>query len=136
MKQIFDTDAILFSLLNKSAVKDIINGSIYVSGDRPTGSQKEDIVVDTIFLTQDFHPQIGTSVVNIYVPDGLLKIEGKQQKMANRVRMKELSGKVLEVLREAMTPGLKIFIESQNVLAETAIEQHFVNIRVGWNIQK
>jgi len=42
---------------------------------------------------------------------------------------------VLETLRSAKAQGIEFWIESQNILSEQSINQHFVNIRIGWNIQ-
>jgi len=135
MKTTFDTDAILFSLLQDSPVKKAINGGIYISDDRPNDSDKEDIVVNSIDLTQDYLPQIGTSNVNIFVPDKNVKITGKQQLQANRTRLKELSAMAMETLRGANITGLKLILGSQTVLEEPSVKQHFVNIRIDWNIQ-
>lgn len=135
MKQLFDTDSILYGILSKSPVKNAISGSIYVGDDRPDDSEDEDIVVNSIDLTQDYLPQIGTSNVNIYVKDTPKKIKGKQQMKANRTRLKALSEKTMTVLRGAIVPGLKFTIENQAILAESSIKQHFVNIRISWNIQ-
>lgn len=135
MKTTFDTDAILFSLLRESPVSAAISGGIYVGDDRPDDSEKEDIVVNSIDLTQDYLPQIGTSNVNIYVPDKNVKIGGKQQLQANRTRLKELSEMAIKTLRDANITGLKIILGSQHVLDEPSVKQHFVNIRVDWNIQ-
>lgn len=135
MKTTFDTDAILFSLLNASPVKNAIDGGIYVGDDRPADSTDEDIVVNSISLTQDFLPQIGTSNVNIYVSDTNKKIKGVQQLQANRTRLKALSEKAMAVLRGANITGLKLIPESQVTLAEPSVKQHYVNIRIAWNIQ-
>lgn len=135
MKTTFDTDAILFDLLSKSPVKNAISGGIYVDDDRPDNSTDEDIVVNSIALTQDYLPQIGTSNVNIYVADSNKKIKGKQQLKANRTRLKALSEKTMEVLRGAKITGLKLIPTNQVTLAEPSVNQHYVNIRIEWNIQ-
>lgn len=135
MKQVFDTDAILFDILKKSPIKNAVTGNIYVGEDRPDDSQDEDIVVNTLALTQDYHPQIGTSNVNIYVPDMNVKIKNKQQTKSNRVRLKALSEMAITALRDARISGVSFTIESQTTLAEPNIKQHFVNIRISWNIQ-
>lgn len=135
MKQLFDTDSILYGILMKSPVKNAISGNIYVGDDRPDDSDDEDIVVNSIDLTQDYLPQIGTSNVNIYVKDMPTKINGKQQLKANRTRLKALSEKAMKALRGAIVPGLKFTIENQAVLGEPSVKQHFVNIRISWNIQ-
>lgn len=135
LKTTFDTDAILFSLLKNSPVKNAINGNIYVGDDRPADSKDEDIVVNTIYLTADFRPQIGTSNVNIYVPDVDVQIGNRKQKKSNRVRLKALSEKTIDTLRNTAVAGLLLTVESQNILAEPGIDQHFANIRISWNIQ-
>ena len=135
MKTTFETDTLLFSLLRESPVSAAINGGIYVGDDRPDDSVKEDIVVNSIDLTQDYLPQIGTSNVNIFVPDKVVTIGGKQQLKANRTRLKELSNMAIETLRNANITGLKLILVSQTILAEPSVNQHFVNIRINWNIQ-
>ncbi len=135
MKTTFETDTLLFSLLRESPVSAAINGGIYVGDDRPDDSTKEDIVVNSIDLNQDYLPQIGTSNVNIFVPDKIVTIGGKQQLKANRTRLKELSNMTIETLRNANITGLKIILVSQTILAEPSVNQHFVNVRINWNIQ-
>ncbi|KAA6300915.1 MAG: hypothetical protein EZS26_002941 [Candidatus Ordinivivax streblomastigis] len=135
MKQTMDTDSILYGILFYSPVKEAISGGIYLGDDRPDDSTDEDIVVNSIDLTQDYLPQTGTSNVNIYVPDANVKIGGKQQMQANRIRLKTLSEKTIDVLRSANIAGLKLIPVSQAILAEPSIKQHYVNIRIDWNIQ-
>ena len=77
MKTPFDTDAILFGLLDG---KTSIKGGCYVGDDRPEDSTDEDIVVNTIDLSQDSLPQIGTSNINIYTKDTSKKINGNSEK--------------------------------------------------------
>ena len=62
MKTIFDTDGILFALLNG---KTSIKGGFYTGDYRPANLNNEEIVVKTIDLTQDCLTQIGTSNINI-----------------------------------------------------------------------
>lgn len=135
MKTSFDTEAILFDLLSKSPLNNAIGGGIYVGDTRPEDSTDEDVVVNTITLTQDFLPQIATSNVNIYVSDTSKTIKGKKQLQANRTRLKALSEKAMDVLRNARITGLKLIPISQVMLAESSIKQHYVNIRIDWNIQ-
>lgn len=135
MKSSFDTDAMIFGLLSTSPMKNAIDGYFYVGDTRPADSKDEDVVINTISLTQDFLPQIATTNVNVYVPDMEVKIKGKNQMQANRTRLKALSDKAMEMLRNAKFEGIKIVIESQNILAEPNTKQHFSNIRISWNIQ-
>lgn len=135
MKTTFDTEAILFDLLNKSALKNAISGGIYVGDTRPIDSVDEDVVANTLTMTQDYLPQVAVSNVNIYVSDTQKTIKGKKQTQANRVRLKALSAMAMTVIRGANIKGLKLIPEGQILLAEKEINQHFVNIRIAWNIQ-
>lgn len=133
MKTSFELDRIIRDLLVRSQVA--ISGGIYYQNDRPDGSMKEDIVVNTIATTQDSLPQLATSNINIYVTDVRLKIGGVEQLKPNRVRLEELTRSVLEVLRKARVEGLLFSAEGQAILQESSVDQHYSNIRITWNIQ-
>jgi hypothetical protein len=135
MKNSFDTDLILYRILKESPVKAEISGDIYYIEDRPDDSCKEDIIINTIALTQDYHPQIGFSNVNIYVADNEIVVSGVQQRSINNERLKYLTGIVVQSLREANIKGLKITIRWQRTFQIPEIDQSFTNIRVSWNIQ-
>lgn len=131
-----DTDDTLFQILNASAaLKAELTGGIYVLGERPDGSEKEDIVVNNLFINHTI-PQTGTSNVNIHVPDMTLTIGGKQQHKANRERLRTLTALVLEALKAANIQGLAIRITNETIIKEPNIPEHYNNIRVEWNIQK
>lgn len=132
MKTVFDTDGILFELLNG---KTSIQGGCYVGDERPENSTDEDIVVNTVDLTQDALPQIGTSNINIYTPDKSKKIKGKMQVSANRTRLKALAKEVLAIVRKANLVGLTITPGNMTIMYEPNVKQHFINIRIDWNIQ-
>lgn len=136
MRSSFDTDAILYKLLRDSSVKAEISGDIYYEGDRPADSDKEDIIINTVTLTQDFYPQLGDSNVNVYVKDSIISIGGKQQRVVNRARLKQLTELVIGVIRDSRVKGLKANLRWQRTLQEPDINQTFVNIRISWNIQE
>lgn len=135
MKTSFDTDTILYRILKDSPVKAAVNGDIYYTGDRPNDSDKEDIEINSVTLTQDYLPQLGKSNVNIYVPDIMVRINGKDQKKVNRTRLNELAKMAINSIKEANIEGLKAIVKSQIVISEPDINQHFVNIAISWNIQ-
>lgn len=135
MKSSFDTDTILFRILRDSPVMGIISGDIYYEGDRPADSIKEDIVINTVTLTQDYHPQLGDSNVNIFVSDSIITINGKQQRAVNRTRLKQLTELVIQAIRDSRLDGLKANLKWQRTLQEPEINQSFTNIRISWNIQ-
>lgn len=132
LKTPFDTDGILFQLLNG---KTTINGGVYVGDARPEDSTDEDIVVNTIDLEADALPQIGTSNINIYVSDTSKNINGKMQVSANRIRLNQLTQEVLKIVRETVLPGVKAIPKSATTMYEPTTKQHFMNIRIDWNIQ-
>ena len=134
MKQTFDTDSILYQILNGSpAILSAISGGVYID-ERPDGSEAEDIVVNTIDLTQEHAPQLGTSNVNIHVSDMDVQINGVQQKKKNRERLKSLTTIVLDALKSAKIEGLALIVTNQTTIKEPTINQHYVNIRVDWVI--
>lgn len=134
MKTTFDTDSILYKILkNAPEVVSAITGGIY-KGDRPDDSEKEDITINTIDLTVEDLPQIGTSNVNIHVPDMTVNIGGTSQKKANDERLKQITTIVLDTLRSANIPDLELIVTNQVKIREQSINQHFVNIRINWNI--
>ena len=134
MKQTFDTDSILYQILNGSpAILSAISGGVYID-ERPDGSEAEDIVVNTIDLTQEHAPQLGTSNVNIHVSDKNVQINGIQQKKKDRERLKSLTTIVLDALKSAKIEGLALIVTNQTTIKEPTINQHYVNIRVDWVI--
>lgn len=136
MKTSFDIDKIVYKLLSGSSeLKSTITGGVYYSNDRPDGSVNEDVVINTITMTQDYLPQLATSNVNIYVADIQRRIDGVEQAKPNHERLAKLTKIVLDVLRSAQIDGLKIIPESQSVLNDATVKQHFCNIRIAWNIQ-
>jgi hypothetical protein len=134
LKNTYDTDAILFGILkNDAQLVSMISGGIY-AGQRPDNSIKEDVTVNTIDLTQEYEPQIGTSNVNIHVPDKLQTIGSVQMKIEDRIRLKTITSRVIELLRNARFVGLRLIVTNQTTIREAEISQHFVNIRIDWNI--
>ena len=135
MKNSFDTDTILFKILRDSPVKGAISGDIYYEWDRPADSIKEDITINTVTLTQDHYPQLGYSNVNIYVPDSIITVGGKQQRVVNRPRLKQLTELAIQAIKDSRIEGLKANLKWQKPLKEPDINQSFTNIRISWNIQ-
>ncbi|MDR2139772.1 MAG: hypothetical protein LBP50_09525 [Tannerella sp.] len=129
----FDTDDILYEVLTGSAeLTNALSGDIY-AGDRPDGSQKEDITVNTLAIPYD-RIQSAVSNVNIHVPDLKVRIGGKEQYKKNRERLRELASAVVSVLESARVPNLLFWVGNQTTLREREIRQHYVNLRIEWNI--
>lgn len=131
-----DADDLLISIIRQARDTGEIDitGVICPEDDRPADSQTEDILVNTIDLTQDNKPQDGTANVNIYVPDIRVKIRGKEQTKADRQRLQEIGDALVSFIKELNHPELEIWIESDTILAEPTPRQHYRNIRVKLNI--
>ena len=131
----FDTDDILYQVLAASdALKATLSGGIY-NTDRPDNSDKEDIAINTIAVNGSM-PQGGTSNVNIHVSDLCLTIKGQVQRKVNRERLREIVGLVMSVLEAASVEGLLFWVSNEVTIAEPAVNQHYTNLRIEWNIQK
>jgi hypothetical protein len=130
----FDIDTELYKVLKAStALTTALTGSIY-TGERPVGSVKEDVTINTPTLSQDYEPQRGYSNVNVIAQDIVVKIGGIDQMKANRARLKTLATLVYNALVAARIPGAGLIIMGQSVIPEPEVSQHFVNLRIEWSI--
>lgn len=130
-----DTDGILFKIVSEAVTsgKVVINGGVFTQGERPDDSEAEDIVINTITVTHD-KPQTGTSNVNIYAKDLKLRIKGKEQRKADRERLRTIGNALVAYLDAQNIADLEYWIESDIVIKELEVNQHYRNIRISWNI--
>ncbi len=130
MISVIDIESIIYDILNVPSLTGLISGDVYTSGDRPTNSDKEDVEINTITLTQEPYPQEGVSNINIYVPDIVVNLDGEQQQKANKTRLKLILEKVKSLLSNTKAKHVMIQIESENIIPDKDIKQHFVNLRI------
>jgi hypothetical protein len=130
-----DTDDILFKIVSEAVTsgKVVINGGVFTQGERPDDSEAEDIVINTITVTHD-KPQTGTSNVNIYAKDLKLRIKGKEQRKADRERLRTIGNALVAYLDAQNIADLEYWIESDIIIKELEVNQHYRNIRISWNI--
>ena len=130
-----DTDDILFKIVSEAVTsgKVVINGGVFTQGERPDDSEAEDIVINTTTVTHD-KPQTGTSNVNIYAKDLKLRIKGKEQRKADRERLRTIGNALVAYLDAQNIADLEYWIESDIVIKELEVNQHYRNIRISWNI--
>lgn len=130
-----DTDDILFKIVSEAVTsgKVVINGGVFTQDERPDDSEAEDIVINTITVTHD-KPQTGTSNVNIYAKDLKLRIKGKEQRKADRERLRTIGNALVAYLDAQNIADLEYWIESDIVIKELEVNQHYRNIRISWNI--
>lgn len=130
-----DIDDILFKIVSEAVTsgKVVINGGVFTQGERPDDSEAEDIVINTITVTHD-KPQTGTSNVNIYAKDLKLRIKSKEQRKADRERLRTIGNALVAYLDAQNIADLEYWIESDIVIKELEVNQHYRNIRISWNI--
>ena len=131
MKTIFDIESILFRMLKG---KTDANGGVYPSDERPDDSHAEDICINTITMEADALPIIATSNVNIYVSDKKKTINGRAMMKPDKQRLFALSEQVIAVIRNTRIDGCIATPTNVALMADATSNQHFVNIRVQWNI--
>lgn len=130
-----DTDDILYKLIQAAVASGEvqISGGVFVQGERPDNSEAEDIVINTITITHE-KPQTGTSNVNIYASDKMVKIRGKEQRKADRERLRTIGDALADYLDAQNVADLEYWIESDITIKEIEVKQHYRNLRISWNI--
>jgi hypothetical protein len=130
-----DTDDILYRIVKEAVTsgKVKISGGVYVQGERPDDSEAEDIVINTITVTGE-KPQTGTSNVNIFAPDKKVKIHGREQRKADRERLRKIGDALFAHLDAQNVDDLEYWIESDTTIKEIEVKQHYRNLRISWNI--
>ena len=93
----------------------------------------KDAFTCNITVTHD-KPQTGTSNVNIYAKDLKLRIKGKEQRKADRERLRTIGDALVAYLDAQNIADLEYWIESDIVIKELEVNQHYRNIRISWNI--
>ena len=135
--QTIELEDILYKTLKASEpVAAAIDGGIFVLGERPEGSGKVDIVINTITGGTGTRPQNAVVNVNIHVPDLLLAIDGVQQRKANRERLRPVVKAVRQTINAANIEGLSLQIVGENIIREIQVPEHYANIRVNCYIVK
>lgn len=124
MKSALDAINIIYQVVNSSTLKTAINGTINKLK-RPTGSTKEDIVINAITLG-DTNFQEGVFNVNIYVPN----VSASKSSLPDTARLRELGNISLTVLQEVSGDDYIFWIASQSIFEETDINYHFLNTRI------
>ena len=57
------------------------------------------------------------------------------QVSANRTRLKALTNEVLAIVRNANLKGMTMTPGNMTIMYEPNTKQHFMNLRIDWNIQ-
>lgn len=131
MKTTFDSENVLWKKLFDSSLKTTITGKIR-KGERPAGSQLEDIVVNSLAVPND-QLQISVSNINIFAPDKLIGEPGTQELVADHARLKALTDIAISVLTIDSTVGDYYYeVQQQQMIEDKESNSHFVNIRINF----
>lgn len=121
----------LLTLLLEGGAKDAINGAIY-KDKRPSGSTKEDIVINSLPMTNDFM-QNGVFNINIYVPMISVTLNGITQLQKNNTRLKQIVDVVYAILdNDVWKPEYNLDVVNSQDVEEG--NENFYNFRVSMNI--
>jgi hypothetical protein len=127
MKASIDLVDITYARLYSSPVKPLISGLI-CKYKRPLNSDKEDIVINTLPLSNDVI-QKGIINVNIHVPNINLKSQlGYDNSLPNIERIRTLSKAVIEIFDEVWEDDYCLELQNETVMSEA--DNHFANIRI------
>lgn len=126
MKNILEINTFLFQLVS-TTIGTTLTGGVYIL-ERPVDSEKEDIVVGTLPLSEE---QIAICNINIFVPDKTVGIGGTTNKVPDLSRMGALANTVIQALdQDTELEQYHYRIVNQTIINEPDLDQHFVNIRL------
>ncbi len=128
MKTVFDGKQWILEVLTQGNVKSIVNGGIYKDR-RPSGSTKEDIVINDIAMDYSYL-QDGVFNVNIYVPNLSIPINGQTQYQPNHTRIKTIAEAVYPILHQVYTDKFNLTIVSHKSFEEEAEKATYINFRI------
>lgn len=130
----FDQDNILYKDLTASALKNAISGGIY-KYERPDNSKLEDVVINSIALTND-DVQLGVANVNIHVPAIEIVVDGKQQRKPNIKRLATLAGIAIPILKHKVGQDYNYWISSQTTVNNPDTNERFINFTINFKLHK
>jgi hypothetical protein len=124
----YDIDRMLYRLFKAAVTLHTIpiNGDAY-NGDRPLNSDMEDITVKTLSVSGDGFPQNALTNINCYVKD--IAEDGGGYVRDGR-RLDDLSRDIVDFIDTIEIPNTTLEVEAATEIAETAIHQHYLNVRV------
>ncbi len=128
MKTVFEGKEWIYSQLVTGGIKSVINGEVYKDR-RPSGSLKEDIVINSLPMNNAFL-QDGVFNVNCFVPYLEVKIQGTPQKQPNNARMKVISAEVYRLLDNIWKEQYNMTVVYHQMFDEGSEDVNYINFRV------
>jgi hypothetical protein len=132
MKTSYDLVNIVWQKLHSTAslVSDPtkLTGGIYKK--RPTNSNKEDIEVNSLGVTNE-QLQRGVINVNVFVPNKPVDVNGIQDtQQPDFVRLKELTDLAVATLKDVNVGDYSFDIQQQNMIQDQDTSEYYSNIRI------
>jgi hypothetical protein len=132
VKTTFDLVNIIVSILKgNTALMSTINGGVYKQ--RPAGSTKEDIVINSLPVN-NLQMQSGLVNVNIHIPTIAVTIDGTVDHQLNAARFKEVTDMVIALLDDVWAQDYNLGVQQQNLIKEQNGTEYYNNIRIEFNI--
>ncbi|KPE51264.1 hypothetical protein [Chryseobacterium indologenes] len=128
MNTVLDGQQWIFEDLTLGNIRSVITGNIY-KDKRPSGSKKEDIVINSIAMDNSFL-QDGVFNVNCYVPMLSVSINGITQYMPDTSRMAIIAKAVYKILNKLFRPQYNLVIESHKTFEEEEEKANYINFRI------
>ncbi len=128
MKTVLEAKQWIFELLTQSNIRSVISGNIY-KDKRPSGSKKEDIVINDISMDNSFL-QDGVFNVNCYVPMLSVSLNGITQYMPDTNRQLVVAQAVSPVLQNIFRPQFNLTVESHKTFEEEEEKANYINFRI------
>lgn len=110
-----------------------IAGGFYQSDCRPANSKEEDAVLTATYASAS-QIQAGRAKLNIYVPDIDNDAGRAVPDKARLQQLCQLDEEIIETLNAADTDYLFYLSQATRTMADPDIEQHFVNINIGFKL--
>lgn len=98
--------SIVYKIVRNSNIKTIINGDVYLSGNRPLNSTKNDIVIGTLLVPNEIL-QPSTVLVNIFAKD----IFSNNNYLPDYTTLKNASKMLLPLFEKIYLPENKTYID-------------------------
>jgi hypothetical protein len=118
----------IMDLLNQGNIRSVISGFVYKDR-RPAGSVKEDIVINSLPMTNDFL-QDGVFNVNCYIPMLSVKENGITQNVPNAPREEAVTQAVYPLLENIFRPQFNLTVVNHSTFEVVEEKATYVNFRI------
>lgn len=126
MITVIELTTCIWKIVNASSLKSAITGGVYKNW-RPTDSDKEDIVINTIIIDgSESIIQSAVCNVNIHLPS----LESAGGKMPHDARFEALNVHAIPLLKEGFGPNFTFWTERTALVKEENKDEWYLNYRI------